>query len=141
MGKNARYVETASNRGASGIDGIVSTAQGYASHSGGRHTTLVVGDVAALHDLNALHLPSITPFTTLLVNNGGGSIFSFLPIRNHGESVGFEEFWGTPQTSNVKFSDVARAMGIQHVSTVRTFKELCSIYRKAETVKNNYTSI
>jgi 2-succinyl-5-enolpyruvyl-6-hydroxy-3-cyclohexene-1-carboxylate synthase len=133
-----RYVETAANRGANGIDGIISTAQGYASQVGGRHTTLIIGDVAALHDLNSLHVSSISSLTTLLINNGGGNIFSFLPIRKHGESVGFEEFWSTPQTRNVNYADVARGMGIQTVLTVRTYKDLCSIYKNKDIGKSKF---
>jgi 2-succinyl-5-enolpyruvyl-6-hydroxy-3-cyclohexene-1-carboxylate synthase len=132
-----RFIETAANRGANGIDGIISTAQGYASQIGGRHTTLVIGDVAALHDLNSLHVSSISPLTVQLINNGGGNIFSFLPIRKHGESVGFEEFWSTPQTRNVNYPDVARGMGMQ-VSTVRTYRDLCNIIRCKDRKSNKF---
>ena len=95
------------NRGASGIDGIISTAIGCADLF--RPTTLVCGDVTTLHDLNALYgltsdhtqqsNPSSLnriPLTTVVVNNGGGAIFSFLPIAKHGQDVGFDELWGTP---------------------------------------------
>ena len=94
------------NRGASGIDGIISTATGCADTS--KPTTLVCGDVTTLHDLNALYgltkddsssnnaqtMPSSNslPLTTVIVNNGGGAIFSFLPISKHGQDVGFEEY-------------------------------------------------
>ena len=82
------------NRGASGIDGIISTATGCGDTL--KRTTLICGDVTTLHDLNALYgltkddtssnngqpMPNVNclPLTTVIVNNGGGAIFSFLPI-------------------------------------------------------------
>jgi len=107
------FIETTANRGANGIDGIISTAQRYASQTGGRHTTLITGDVAALHDLNSLHVSSISPLTIQWITDSGGNIFSCLPIQKHGESVGFEEFWSTPQTQNVTYPDAARGLRMQ----------------------------
>jgi len=83
------------NRGASGIDGIIASAAGYARGID-KPVTLMIGDLAALHDLNSLSmlrdLP--VPLIIVLLNNGGGGIFSFLPIAEFKE--GFEKFWGTP---------------------------------------------
>lgn len=71
------------NRGASGIDGILSSAMGFAQGSG--PATLVIGDMAFIHDLNALHAMSALdrPLCIILINNQGGGIFSFLPIAKH----------------------------------------------------------
>ena len=75
----------AANRGASGIDGVVSSAAGFASGLR-KPTTLLVGDVSFMHDSNGLMLlrsqPPEAPVTVVLVNNGGGGIFSFLPISS-----------------------------------------------------------
>ena len=73
-----------SNRGASGIDGIIHTAIGVALGSGSR-CTLLVGDLAALHDLNALATLRATNAQLVIVvlNNRGGGIFTFLPIASH----------------------------------------------------------
>ncbi len=83
------------NRGASGIDGVIASAAGYARGLGSP-VTLMIGDLSALHDLNSLSmlrdLP--VPLIIVLLNNGGGAIFSFLPIAEFKE--GFEKFWGTP---------------------------------------------
>jgi len=83
------------NRGASGIDGIIASAAGYAKGLD-KPVTLMIGDLAALHDLNSLamlrDLP--VPLIIVLLNNGGGGIFSFLPIAEFKQ--GFEKFWGTP---------------------------------------------
>ena len=69
------------NRGASGIDGLIATAAGVATARPDRCTTLLLGDTSALHDLNSLALLSklTTPFVLLLLNNDGGAIFSLLP--------------------------------------------------------------
>ena len=126
------------NRGASGIDGIISTATGCADNS--NPTTLVCGDVTTIHDLNALYCltqdeissndaqaPSTTnriPLTTVVVNNGGGAIFSFLPISKFGQDVGFEEFWGTP-TNNFSFQKGAAAFGLPYklAASYEAFKD------------------
>lgn len=83
------------NRGASGIDGIIASAAGYARGLN-KPVTLLIGDLAALHDLNSLAILRDLPVTLIIVllNNGGGGIFSFLPIAEFKE--GFEKFWGTP---------------------------------------------
>ena len=99
------------NRGASGIDGIISTATGLAEATSSP-TTLLIGDLSTIHDLNALHnlghrghpdgtvgsksIRGSPQLTTVVVNNNGGGIFSFLPIAKYGSEVGYEEFFGTP---------------------------------------------
>ena len=90
------------NRGANGIDGLVSTALGMAAMDVGP-VVAVVGDISFIHDLNALvaarrHGLSAT---IVLVNNDGGGIFSFLPQASaERPDVGlpehFEELFGTP---------------------------------------------
>ena len=70
------------NRGASGIDGTVGSACGFARGLG-HPVTLVIGDLALLHDLNSLALtsgPQQPPVTIVVINNGGGAIFSLLPV-------------------------------------------------------------
>lgn len=106
------------NRGASGIDGIISTATGF-TESGTDPTTLLIGDLATIHDLNSFHNMAQShqrnplPLTTIVVNNDGGGIFSFLPIAKHGNDVNFEEFFGTP-TNSFSFQDGAKAFGLPY---------------------------
>ncbi len=71
------------NRGVNGIDGITSAALGVA-RAGGRETVLVTGDVAFLHDLNALINGAShgVNLTIVELNNNGGGIFSLLPVRD-----------------------------------------------------------
>jgi 2-succinyl-5-enolpyruvyl-6-hydroxy-3-cyclohexene-1-carboxylate synthase len=107
------------NRGASGIDGIVSTALGFAE-SYEAHIALLIGDLAAIHDLNSFHSLSKSqpgssrrspPLTTVVVNNDGGGIFSFLPISKYGKEVNYEDFFGTP-TNSFSFEKGAEAFGL-----------------------------
>ncbi len=83
------------NRGASGVDGTIATATGFARGLD-KCVTLMIGDVAFLHDLNSLRLLRTldTPFVIVLLNNDGGGIFSFLPIA--GFSDVFERYFGAP---------------------------------------------
>ncbi|KAK3154480.1 hypothetical protein QOZ80_2BG0191010 [Eleusine coracana subsp. coracana] len=73
----------AGNRGASGIDGLLSTAIGFAVGSNKR-VFCVVGDMSFLHDTNGLALlnqrAQRKPMTTIVTNNHGGAIFSLLPV-------------------------------------------------------------
>ena len=75
-----RGIRPLANRGANGIDGVVSSALGAAA-AGVGHVALVVGDLSFLHDLNALVAARLHGLsaTIVLVNNDGGGIFSFLP--------------------------------------------------------------
>jgi 2-succinyl-5-enolpyruvyl-6-hydroxy-3-cyclohexene-1-carboxylate synthase len=80
------------NRGASGIDGTVATAAGIAEGRDGP-VTLLIGDLALQHDLNGLALLQDRPVVAIVVNNDGGGIFHFLPIREHDE---FDPYFTTP---------------------------------------------
>ncbi|MEM1093392.1 MAG: 2-succinyl-5-enolpyruvyl-6-hydroxy-3-cyclohexene-1-carboxylic-acid synthase [Bacteroidota bacterium] len=99
------------NRGASGIDGTVASAVGLAVGLQ-RPVTLLMGDLALLHDLNALALvrSSPQPITIVVINNDGGGIFSFLPIAQH-EDV-FEPYFGTPH--GLDFAHAAAQFGLRY---------------------------
>jgi 2-succinyl-5-enolpyruvyl-6-hydroxy-3-cyclohexene-1-carboxylate synthase len=92
----ARDVRIVGTRGASGIDGVASTAVGAAAVAEGP-VALLVGDLSFLHDLNGLWPLGRydLSLTVVLVNNDGGGIFSFLPQRRL-ITDRFEEWWGTP---------------------------------------------
>jgi 2-succinyl-5-enolpyruvyl-6-hydroxy-3-cyclohexene-1-carboxylate synthase len=101
------------NRGASGIDGLVSTAVGAALS--GRPTTLLVGDLSLLHDLGGLANVRSTgaDLNIVVVNNDGGGIFHFLPVAEApGARDGFERFFGTPH--GLSFEAAAAMFGLRY---------------------------
>ncbi|WP_226677654.1 2-succinyl-5-enolpyruvyl-6-hydroxy-3-cyclohexene-1-carboxylic-acid synthase [Mesobacillus jeotgali] len=91
---NKKNIKVMANRGANGIDGIVSTALGVASVS--QPCYLVLGDLTFYHDLNGLLASKLynIDINILLINNNGGGIFSFLPQAK--EPKHFEKLFGTP---------------------------------------------
>ena len=97
------------NRGANGIDGVVSTALGVAAATSGR-LVLVIGDISLYHDMNGLLAAGKQGLsaTIVLLNNDGGGIFSFLPQAERVEH--FEELFGTPH--GLDFSHAARMYGL-----------------------------
>jgi 2-succinyl-5-enolpyruvyl-6-hydroxy-3-cyclohexene-1-carboxylate synthase len=115
-----RAITVRSNRGANGIDGVVSTALGSAAVADGP-VALVVGDVSFLHDLNALVAAKLHGLsaTIVLVNNDGGGIFSFLPQAQpdaapagSGLPEHYEELFGTPHGIDV--APIVAALGGEH---------------------------
>ncbi len=100
------------NRGANGIDGVVSTALGVAASGAGQgaRTVALLGDLAFLHDVSGLvNVPEV-PCTFVVLDNGGGGIFSFLPQAASVEPAVFEQLFGTPPTSDL--GAVARGFGL-----------------------------
>ena len=97
------------NRGANGIDGVVSTALGVALAGG--PTVALVGDLAFLHDVSALVGPSDErpSLTVVVADNGGGGIFSFLAPATALEPAVFERLFGTPQSPDI--AEVAAGFG------------------------------
>ena len=85
------------NRGASGIDGVTSTALGVAAATG-RPTLLFTGDLAFLHDLSGLLLArrEAIALTIVVLDDDGGGIFSFLPVAEQVQSVAYERLFRTP---------------------------------------------
>jgi 2-succinyl-5-enolpyruvyl-6-hydroxy-3-cyclohexene-1-carboxylate synthase len=91
-----------SNRGANGIDGLVSSGIGAAQASG-RPTTVLTGDLGFLHDIGGLAaLRGVsTPVRIVVIDNNGGGIFHFLPQESALESDEFEALLGTPRGVDV----------------------------------------
>jgi 2-succinyl-5-enolpyruvyl-6-hydroxy-3-cyclohexene-1-carboxylate synthase len=110
------------NRGANGIDGIVSTALGAAA-AGADPLVLLTGDLALLHDLGGLlaarrHRLSAT---IVVLNNDGGGIFSMLPVASHRDAVGFDALFTTPH--GLDLAHAAALFGASH-SRVGALEEL-----------------
>jgi 2-succinyl-5-enolpyruvyl-6-hydroxy-3-cyclohexene-1-carboxylate synthase len=112
---STRRVRFMANRGASGIDGVVSTALGAAAASPDRRLVLVIGDISLYHDMNGLLAARRHNLnaTIVLLNNDGGGIFSFLPQAEQGEH--FEELFGTPH--GLDFRHAARMYGLDYSLT------------------------
>ncbi len=115
-------IPTAVNRGASGIDGIISSAAGFACGLE-RPVTLIIGDISFLHDMNALCLlrPMKEPLVIVVINNNGGGIFSFLPISAQQDI--FEENFGTPQGLNIAAAAATFAIDHHRPATNAAFRE------------------
>jgi len=102
-----------SNRGANGIDGVVSSALGAAAASNG-HAYVLIGELALLHDIGALlAAPRLgLELTIVCVNNGGGGIFDFLPVAEHAEAEAYEKLVATP--SGIDLGRLAHGIGLRH---------------------------
>ncbi|MFD2922771.1 2-succinyl-5-enolpyruvyl-6-hydroxy-3-cyclohexene-1-carboxylic-acid synthase [Halobacillus naozhouensis] len=105
-----KHIKVMANRGANGIDGVVSTAIGVAAT--GQPTTLLLGDLSFFHDMNGLLLAKQhqLPITIVIINNDGGGIFSYLPQAN--QPAYFEELFGTP--TGVDFKKAVDMYGGTH---------------------------
>jgi 2-succinyl-5-enolpyruvyl-6-hydroxy-3-cyclohexene-1-carboxylate synthase len=132
---NKKQINIYSNRGASGIDGINSTALGIAKASK-RPTFLLVGDLAFYHDMNGLYNAAKykIALTVILINNDGGGIFESLPISNQ-KNV-FKENFLTPMELN--FAKLVQAYDGQFTK-INDWKELKVKVR--ESVSNNKLSV
>ena len=88
------------NRGASGIDGNISTAAGVALQSE-KPVISITGDLTFLHDINGLMAAKKVeaPFLIVVVNNGGGTIFDMLPVSRHTSLM--ERYFRTPQDADI----------------------------------------
>jgi 2-succinyl-5-enolpyruvyl-6-hydroxy-3-cyclohexene-1-carboxylate synthase len=107
------------NRGVNGIDGVISTAVGVALSS--RATTfLLIGDLAFLHDSNALInlISRDVDLRIVLIDNCGGGIFSFLPQAALIDSAKFEKVFGTPHNADLLLLAKAHGLETTSVSTL-----------------------
>ncbi len=110
---DGRRIRVYGNRGASGIDGIASSALGAAAADRAIPTLLIIGDVSFYHDMNgllAVKRHGLENVTVLLLNNGGGGVFRRLPIAE--DSARFEELFLTP--TGLDFSQAAGMYGLAY---------------------------
>jgi 2-succinyl-5-enolpyruvyl-6-hydroxy-3-cyclohexene-1-carboxylate synthase len=85
------------NRGANGIDGVVSSAMGAAIATG-LPTWVLIGELALQHDAGGLLAArrAGVPLEIVCINNGGGGIFDFLPVAEHADPAAYEAHIATP---------------------------------------------
>jgi 2-succinyl-5-enolpyruvyl-6-hydroxy-3-cyclohexene-1-carboxylate synthase len=127
------FVEISSNRGASGIDGTIASAGGF-SQGLEKPVTLLIGDLAFLHDINSLAMIKDLkhPMVVVVINNNGGGIFSFLPIADHPKT--FEKYFGTPH--HLTFESAAQLFKIKYCHP-QTNEELTNAYQGALKTKQS----
>lgn len=99
------------NRGANGIDGVISSAFGN-SIAHNSFLTLI-GDIAFLHDASSLvnHSQYSANHTLIVINNQGGRIFEMLPVAKQSTDI-FEQYFQTNQTYSV--NHLAQSFGIPY---------------------------
>lgn len=121
--KTKKDVRIYANRGANGIDGVVSTAIGTQLATK-RNSYLLIGDLAFLHDSNGLIATRYQhcDITIIVMNNDGGGIFSYLSQSSVEEH--YEELFGTP--SGLQFADLAKMYDAQY-SAVQTKEEFAKM--------------
>ncbi len=97
--QSAKRLRFLSNRGANGIDGVVSSAAGAALASGAP-TWLLIGELALLHDVGGLLAArrAGADLRIVCLDNGGGGIFDFLPVAEHADAALYEEHVATPSS-------------------------------------------
>lgn len=102
------------NRGLAGIDGTLSTAAGV-SLASGRFTRVLLGDLAFLHDIGGLlvgPLEEAPRLQAVVVNDGGGGIFSLLEQGAATYSAVFERIFGTPHDADL--ASLCAGYGVRH---------------------------
>ncbi len=121
------------NRGASGIDGIISTAAGFALGIQ-EPLVLVVGDMTFLHDINGLSFLKDIPTQVIIivVNNQGNGIFATLPVANSPEI--FERYFKVSHEYDLK--GASQIYGVRH-QQVDTEAEFEAAYETALTLNQS----
>lgn len=115
--------KTFTNRGASGIDGITSTAMGV-NIGLNQPGILFTGDLAFLHDTNALlNAKKLNqPLVVVVINNNGGSIFRMLPIADHSDY--FSPYFETPQKADITALTTSYGIGAKTIQKLDDLKEI-----------------
>jgi 2-succinyl-5-enolpyruvyl-6-hydroxy-3-cyclohexene-1-carboxylate synthase len=105
-----RPLRVLANRGANGIDGMLSSALGAAAGQP-QPVVLLTGDLAFLHDIGALLAARRNgiDLTVVVFDNNGGGIFSFLPVADYAATEVFEKHFRTPH--GIELGPVSEAFG------------------------------
>ena len=127
--KKSDGIKYLSNRGVSGIDGSTSTALGFASRTP-NHNVLITGDISFYYDSNAFWLNLLpTNLTIVLINNGGGDIFRYIPGPDTTDN---EEAFTTPH--NMDAVHICKLYGITHtkVSDAKGLQDVWSEWQTSQ---------
>lgn len=129
-----RDIHLVANRGANGVDGLVSTAMGISAREG--NVLLILGDVSFYHDMNGLLASKLYGLkaTIVVINNRGAGIFSFLAQHSLPKKT-FEQLFGEPH--DMDFSGVRTIYGgaFTRVADWRSFEKVLSGSIKAPGLK------
>lgn len=123
-GSAAKPLRIVANRGASGIDGNVSTALGMAAARQGKVAALL-GDLTCCHDIGGLLAARGLDAVLVVLNNGGGGIFGYLPQAG---LESFERLWLTP--AGLDFAQAAKLYGLAYLR-VETPKDFADTFTQA----------
>ncbi|KOR30552.1 hypothetical protein TI04_05225 [Achromatium sp. WMS2] len=109
MGSGPKELRILANRGASGIDGTISTLAGVAASS--QNITIgIIGDLALFHDLNGLYSLQEPNVILIVMNNEGGGIFHYL---SQAKLPTFTKYWLTPTVFDI--SKIAAAFQLNYM--------------------------
>jgi len=127
-----KQINLYSNRGASGIDGIISSSLGIASQSS--NNFLITGDLAYFYDISALQsaVKYNIPLTVILINNNGGGIFESLPISKYRKF--FNDYFITPH--NLNLGKITKSFGCNYfkINSSRELKRRLSLKQSGFTL-------
>ncbi len=131
-------IDIAANRGASGIDGTIASAAGFAAGLG-KSITLLIGDLACLHDLNSLALlkDNAQPVTVVILNNNGGRIFEHLPVAQFKDH--FENCFVTPH--GLTFEHAAQMFNLPYVCVNTTDGFVRSFAKARRDLRSNVIEV
>jgi 2-succinyl-5-enolpyruvyl-6-hydroxy-3-cyclohexene-1-carboxylate synthase len=120
-----KTLHVGANRGATGIDGVLSSAIGFGEGLA-KPCTVLIGDQALLHDLNALALLADTsvPIQVVVINNHSGAIFHFFDLGDTGERLRNPHPWD--------FRGVAENFRLPYVRP-SSLEDFIAAYREAQT--------
>ena len=107
------------NRGASGIDGVISTALGISYQSKKQRNVLIIGDVSFFYDFSSLLLAKkySLNLTIIIINNNGGQIFSTLPYKNE---INLDPYWTTPVDLDINNIAKLYSMNYYRLQTIKS---------------------
>jgi len=128
-----KKINVYSNRGASGIDGLISTAIGM-SIKKKTFNTLIIGDVSFYYDLTALNIAKNIPInlTIFIINNNGGHIFDRLDGLKTQKKSNYKKYWLTPVNLDIKSAAKTFDCNYQKIN-LNQYKKLDTIINQLDT--------
>ena len=132
-----KKIKVHSNRGASGIDGLISTAIGMSINQSS-HNALIIGDVSFYYDLTALNIIKNIPvcLTIFIINNSGGHIFDRLDYLSTQRKSNYDKFWLTDP--KIDFKGVAKVFDCSYYKiNLNDDEEIIKTIHKLNTTEKN----